>query len=48
MTVRMLLASLSSYELTEWQAFFALQRQAVPEEDVESKLQKSFGRPGDA
>jgi hypothetical protein len=51
MTVRQLLTSLDSAELTEWMAFFKLERerQEVPEppaeQDVEASLMKVFGKP---
>jgi hypothetical protein len=49
MTVRQLLSSLDSPELTEWMAFFALERERngapAPEQDVEAGLMKIFGKP---
>lgn len=45
MTVTRLLRDLDSRELTEWHAFFLLQRQETHTANVEADLRKVFGKP---
>lgn len=46
MSVRMLLNSMDSRELTEWAAYITLINEEKPEENVAEKLKKTFGHVG--